>query len=204
VYAYEAHWTQTGTVVCRGPEACEHCLAGKAPQFKAAYNFYVPDENAMKVAQGGITWFRDVIKVSEKYGLDNWSFEIERHGAKGDNKTSYSILPHQQIDAALRERLRRAPLHNLQQVLERDVGGEAAPGAMAAAVASQPVPLRVAQGIAERLRTLPRTDVALFLQTFKIARVRELQETDEPRALEFLGVREAAQQASTTLGDGLL
>ncbi|MFB3852576.1 MAG: hypothetical protein ACE148_01995 [Vicinamibacterales bacterium] len=54
-------------------------------------NFYVPAENAMKVIEGGTVWFKDVLKIRDKYGLDKWLFEIERHGEAGSPKTTYSL-----------------------------------------------------------------------------------------------------------------
>ena len=70
------------------------------PSLRIMVNFYVPAENAMKVYEGGVKWFRDVAKVRAKYGLDKWTFEIERHGVVGDNKTTYSILPDEKVDVA--------------------------------------------------------------------------------------------------------
>jgi hypothetical protein len=55
-------------------------------------------------------------KVRAKYGLDKWSFEIQRSGAKGDMQTKYSILPEEQIDAELRQTINSAQLYDLEEM----------------------------------------------------------------------------------------
>ena len=63
------------------------------PSLRVSLNFYVPAEGAMKIIEGGTAWFKDVLDVKDKYGLDKWSFEIKRRGKKGDPKTKYRSCP---------------------------------------------------------------------------------------------------------------
>jgi hypothetical protein len=70
----------------------------KRPSLRVMLNFFVPAEGDMKVIEGGTVWFKDVLKVRDKYGLDKWLFEIERHGEADDPKTTYSILPEEKLD----------------------------------------------------------------------------------------------------------
>ena len=73
-------------------------------------NFYVLAEQVVKVYEMGAVVFKDVFKLRDKYGLDTWAFEIERHGGKGDNKTSYSILPEQRLDDTMRREIAQLEL----------------------------------------------------------------------------------------------
>lgn len=92
----------------------------KRPSLRVMLNFFVPAESDMKVIEGGTVWFKDVLKVRDKYGLDKWLFEIERHGDAGDPKTTYSILPEEKIDDAMRARIRDAEDHDLAALSSGD------------------------------------------------------------------------------------
>jgi hypothetical protein len=92
----------------------------KRPSLRVMLNFFVPAESGMKVIEGGTVWFKDVLKVRDKYGLDKWLFEIERHGDAGDPKTTYSILPEEKIDDAMRARIRDAEAHDLAALSSGD------------------------------------------------------------------------------------
>ena len=82
--------------------------ADKRPSLRVTINFFVPAESDMKVIEGGTVWFKDVLKVRDKYGLDKWLFEIERHGDAGDPKTTYSLRPAEKTDDTLTARTPRA------------------------------------------------------------------------------------------------
>ena len=77
----------------------------KRPSLRVMLNFYVPAESAMKVIEGGTVWFKNVLKIRDKYGVDKWLFEIERHGEAGDPKTTYSLLPEEELTDELRARM---------------------------------------------------------------------------------------------------
>ena len=44
-----------------------------------------------KVLEQGKRFFQNVSKRDKKYGINNWVFEIERSGNKGDTDTIYNI-----------------------------------------------------------------------------------------------------------------
>ena len=90
--ARDMHWVGDRNEECPG-EGCEHCAQGKKPSMRVSFNFFVPADISMKIIEGGVTWFKDVVKVRDKYGLESKLFEIERHGDPGSTKTTYSILP---------------------------------------------------------------------------------------------------------------
>lgn len=113
-YAREVHWGGERYEKCQG-DGCPHCAGGKRPSLRVMLNFFVPDEGEMKIIEGGTAWFKDVLKVRDKYGLDKWLFEIVRHGDDGDPKATYSILPERQIDTEMWTRIQSADLHDIHQ-----------------------------------------------------------------------------------------
>lgn len=121
-HAREVHWTGEKYAECTG-EGCSHCGGGKRPSLRVLLNFFVPEDGEMKVIEGGTTWFKDVLKVRDKYGLDKWLFEIEGHGETGDPKTSYSILPETKIDDEHRAKINAAELHDLGNLGNGDSDG---------------------------------------------------------------------------------
>jgi hypothetical protein len=169
----------------------------KKPSLRVSINFYVPAEGKMKVIEGGTQWFKDVLKVREKYGLDTWLFEIERHGEAGDTKTKYTILPETKIDTDLRARMAPVELHDLASI---GVGGDdedddpRAKGAPAKPAAAKPGATDVAAVISEgaaleligRLKSLPRPEAEMLVKRFGITRVREMKASDEAAARRFL------------------
>ena len=150
---------------------------GKRPALKVAINFYVPGDG-MKIYEGGTRWFQDLLKVRDKYGLDNWTFEVERKGAKGDTKTKYTLLPEDKIDAALRAQIDAADLHDLGGLDGRD---------SAPSVASE----ADVEAFASVLRRLPRPAVDEFLKELGVQRIRDVRAGDVDRARGLLRDLEA-------------
>ena len=153
---------------------------GKRPSLRVMLNFFAPAEGGMKVIEGGTIWFKDVLKVRDKYGLDKWLFEIERHGEAGDPKTTYSILPEEKIDAEMRARIEAAELHDLEAVGSGDGGND-----------DPPIDAETAAELVARLKALPRSDVSTFLEQLKVQRVRDLRASDLEAARQLLGGLEA-------------
>ena len=152
----------------------------KRPSLRVMLNFFVPAEGEMKVIEGGTVWFKDVLKVRDKYGLDKWLFEIERHGEAGDPKTTYSILPEEKIDADMRARIDAAGLHDLGAIGSGDGSGD-----------DPPIDAETAAELVTRLKALPRSEVNTFLEQFRVQRVRDLRTSDLEAARQLLGGLEA-------------
>jgi hypothetical protein len=178
----------------------------KRPSLRVMLNFFVPDEDAMKVIEGGTVWFKDVLKVRDKYGLDKWLFEIERHGESGDPKTTYSILPEEKIDDGMRARIAAAEPHDLAAIGngESDAGDAKAkaPGGSQASTARRtpngPIDPRAAGELVALLKALPRSDVDAFLAEFGIQRVRDLPASQEAAARAYIAKRTADQAPAAT------
>jgi len=193
-HAREVHWTGEGYAACTG-EGCPHCVGGKKPSLRVMLNFFVPGEGVMKVYETGTRVFRDILKLRDKYGLDTWMFEIERHGEAGNAKTRYSVLPEGKIDPEMKARIDATELNDLAGIGRGDEGGaEGGAPAGASCIATEAVAPLVA-----RLKALPRSDVDAFLGRFGIGRVRDLAASDEPAAFALLGQLEAkyAQAAAS-------
>ncbi len=161
---------------------------GKRPSLRVMLNFYVPAEGAMKVIEGGTVWFKDVLKVRDKYGLDKWLFEIERHGDAGDPKTTYSILPEEKLDDEMRARIAAAEAHDLKSIgTGNDEGdGKSSTATKKPSNAAGPIDPRVAGDLVAKLKALPRSDVDAFLAEFGVQRVRDLEAKHETAARAFI------------------
>jgi hypothetical protein len=179
----EVHWTGERYDECTGA-GCAPCGEGKRPSLRVSMNFYVPAERAMKIIEGGVTWFKDLLKARDKYGLDKWLFEVERHGAAGDTKTSYTILPEEKLSGEIIAEIEAARPHDLAKV----VGGEGGDrfDSYDRRGGSQAIDGRAASALVERLKALPRDAVDLFLSKFSIQRVRDLKASDQAAAAAFI------------------
>ena len=198
--AREVHWNGERYDECTGDKGCSHCTDGKRPSLRAAMNFYVPAEKAVKVIEGGTTWFKDLFKCRDKYGLDKWTFEVERHGGAGDPKTTYTILPDERLSDDQRTELAGLQLHDLRKVYS---GGEAS-GDFASydkATGDGPLDARVASELVTRLKALPRDAVDGFLKKFGVKRVRDMKATDEAAARAYIDGLEGKQKPAASTGE---
>ena len=176
----EVHWTGDMYADCSGSK-CRHCTGKNRPSLRVSLNLWVVADNAMKVIQGGSMWFRDVLAVRDKYGLDKWTFEIKRVGKPKDPKTKYVILPDELIDDSTRKKIAGCPLHDLVEFGRGDAYElpEAAP-------VGTNVDETAAKALLDELRALPRAAVEEFFLTFRIARLRDLKATDLSEAQAYV------------------
>ena len=113
--ARELHWVESKYEECVG-DGCARCAAGQKPTFRVMFNFYVVADDAMKIIEGPTAFFGAVLGIREKYSLDGWLFEVKRLGKAKDPKTTYSVLPEKEIDAATSATIEGALLHVLESV----------------------------------------------------------------------------------------
>jgi hypothetical protein len=161
---------------------------------RATFNFYIPGEREMKLIEGGVTWFNDVLKAKDKYGLENWLFEVERHGSSGDPKTSYTILPEEKLTADQSKEIEGMRLHDLPKA----VAGRGDKPASADKRSGETIDVRQASELVARLKALPRDAVDSFLSKFAVQRVRDLKRSDEKAAAAFLAAVEGRYTGQTT------
>jgi hypothetical protein len=199
----EVVWTGEKYLDVKNPEAEKYLKKGRSSSLRVAMNIYVLAEKAVKVYEMGAVVFKDVYKLRDKYGLDTWAFEIERRGAKGDNKTSYTILPEQRLDDAMRKQLAQLELHDLEKVLNSTDDGqdeeqsfESYEGKQDAPKGKQDVPIdsNAVDKMMPRLKVLPRETLDRFLKKFQVQRVKDLRASDAGAAFDFLGTLEAELQ----------
>ncbi len=193
-HAREMHWTGDRYIECDSSKNCEHCKAGKRSKLRVMLNFYVIEEGQMKIIEGGSGWFKNVMTIREKYGLDNWSFEVQRHGSSGDPKTNYSILPDDKINPTLKQQIAAASLHELAQINASSNNSEQPQAQSQAsqvpkqnASEDRVIEISTAMEILAELKKLPRSDAQAFLDEFNIKKVRELKAKDLDNAKLFIG-----------------
>lgn len=205
-YAREMHWDEEKYAECTG-QNCPFCVKGKNPVFRVVFNFYVLKTKSLKIIEGGNSWYKDVVQVRDKYGLERWSFEVKRHGQAA--KTSYSILPEQQLSETLRQELAGLELYDLPQILSGDDTDKKinsyrhkqsdSPNMPSTRMPnSGAIPEASIQRLVPALKALPPSDVDIFLEQFGIRRVRDLKASDERRAWEF--INSLAAQYTTSQG----
>jgi hypothetical protein len=202
-FSREVVWTGEKYLDVKNPEAAKYLKKGRTASVRVAMNFYILAEQVVRVYEMGAVVFKDVYKLREKYGLDKWAFEIERHGGKGDNKTSYSILPEQRLDDAMRREIAQLELHDLEKVLNNSDAGSDEEQSFDSYASKQeapeskqapPIDSAVLAKMLPRLQSLPREALDRFLQSFKIQRVKELKASDQAAAFDCLGKLEAELQ----------
>jgi hypothetical protein len=163
------------------PNNPEH--KGVRSSLRISLNFFVPADGQMKVIEGSAAFFKSIVKVKEKYGIEHWLFEIERQGEAGDPKTKYSILPEEKISAELRAQMNKLELHDLGAIGNGDDEAGASPSKSTSA---GPISEQDAQSIVERLKLLAKSDVTAFLTKFGVQRVRDMKASDVAAAKALL------------------
>ncbi len=167
-YAREAFWTGNGYVPYDENDP-DH--KGKGPALRVTINFYIVTDGVMKIIEGGTQWFNSVLKVREKYGLDKWAFEIQRHGE--GTKTKYSILPDSQVDSALRAKIAKVELYDLEQVV-----GNADREDSTTEKTNPLIDPATATNVIERLKQIPRSAIDDLLKSFGVQRVKDIKSGD--------------------------
>jgi hypothetical protein len=175
---------------------------GQKPSLRIALRVALYDSKEVKVLEQGLMFFKDLVRVREKYGLEKWAFEVQRHGAAKDPKTTYSILPEHQLSLEEQRAFNALPLFSLEELYadEDDAGGEDAPSLgsydekVSGTVEASPTQALIAQ-----LKALPREAVDKFLQRFGIQRIKDLPAEQMEKASAFVAQLQAEADAATSL-----
>jgi hypothetical protein len=175
---------------------------GLKPCLRVALNVALYDTKEVKVLEQGVTFFKDLVRVREKYGLEKWAFEIQRHGAANDPKTTYSILPELQLTREQLKEFQGLKLNDLDKLYS---GGDE-PSSLDSydRKDSDVIDAGTAQAIATQLKTMPREAVDRFLEKFGVQRIKELPaaQVEKARAfVEVLATEFAAPAATSTETD---
>ncbi len=174
---------------------------GLKPSLRIAFNVALYDSKETKVLEQGVTFFKDLVRVREKYGLDKWAFEIQRHGAAKDPKTSYSILPEHQLTPEQQKEFQSLKGQDLEK-LYGGAGGDdqGSLGTFDRKDASGVIDAGTAQALATQLKTMPRDAVDRFCKKFGVSRIKDLPAAQLEKARAFVEVlaSEYAKPAEAT------
>ncbi len=184
----EAVWTGERYVDVGSPEGKELLQQGKKPTFKAVINVFVPSDETVKIFEMSAPTFRTLFKLRQKYGLENYSFEIEKQ-----SKSKFSILPDEPLNDSHRKKIAKLELHNLEEIYpdadESDFNSyrkERQGAANNAVNHHATIDSDSAQELSARLKQLPGPAIDRFLKKFGVTRVRELPVDKKAEAFEAL------------------
>lgn len=182
--------------------------AGVKASLRVALNVALYDSKEVKVLEQGVMFFKDLVRVREKYGLEKWAFEIQRHGAAKDPKTTYSILPEHQLSAEQQKAFQALPQHDLENLYsgEGESGGKRGQSLdsfdkKAETKSDGAISPNVAQGLVTALKALPREATDKFLAKFGVQRIKDLPASQVEKARAFveqLQTESAASAATET------
>ncbi|RKH35634.1 hypothetical protein D7Y13_07730 [Corallococcus praedator] len=162
---------------------------GHKPSLRVALNVAVYGTREVKVMEQASTFFTNLLQVRAKYGLETWAFEVKRHGAAKDPKTTYSLLPEKQLSPAEVTDFQALRLHDLPKLYAAEAAAAASgtsPAATSSPKAGEPVDVKLAQGMATALKALPREAVDRFLQKFGVQRIRDIPASKGELARAFV------------------
>jgi len=166
--------------------------AGHKASLRVAINVALYASGEVKVLEQGVSVFKDLVRVRAKYGLDKWAFEIERHGAAKDPKTTYSILPEHQLSDQQQRAFQALQLHDLEKMYAGENEGAAETSTRGRDLkADGTIEPKVAHAIATALKSLPREAVDRFLTQFGVHRIKDLPAGLVDKARAFVTQLEA-------------
>lgn len=199
----ETYWD--GTTYQDWTPGCGHPKTLKTKMNVAVFTLEggKPVLQGVQILEQGKNFFKDVMKLDKKYGIDNKVFEITRDGTGTDTK--YTLLPECDIDAALRKQLAALELHDLSKDA-KDTSGQG--GGKGSGKESKPdTVISTADGdpLVESLRALSAYKAEIlteFLQHFGIRKIRELTTSQLADARAWVETELEGMKHSTQDADG--
>lgn len=161
----------------------EHKARGLKSSLRVAFNVALYDTKEVKVLEQGVVFFKDLLQVRDKYGLDKWAFEVQRHGAAKDLKTTYSILPEHQLSPDEQKEFQALPLHDLEKLYTES--GDASLDSYDRK-SDGTIDPKVSESIVIRLKALPREAVDRFCKKFEVTRIKDLPASQADKAQAFV------------------
>jgi len=148
---------------------------GCKPALRVALNVAVFGSKEVKVLEQGVRFFKDLVRVRDKYTLEKWAFEVTRHGVAKDTNTTYSILPDQQLTAEQVQEYQSLKLIDLAKLYD-SVASEAG------SVPESLIDSQTALAMASTLKTLPREAVEQFCSVLGVQRIKDLKASQVAKA----------------------
>ncbi len=172
----------------------EHVKEGKKPRLQVGFAVYNKATQQVQTFEQGVVFFRQVLKVRDKYGLDKWWFEVKRDGAAGSQKTTYTVLPEEKITAEELKDLKGLELPNLEEELSKDRDEEEGSGGgsdgksdakSAESNAGGTISDAARTKLVAKLKELSKEKQDECLAHFEIKRVRDLPQSKAKAAMAF-------------------
>ncbi len=160
--------------------------AGHKPSARFAINVALYESKEVKIWEMSPAVYRDVRRVLKKCGPDR-SYEIQRHGAPRDMKTTYSILPETQLTP---ERLKEFHVLKLHDLEAKCSGGTAGANLLGSydSKSNGVIAADAAEALASRLKAMPREAVDNFCKKFSVTRIKDLPSAQLEKARAFVDV----------------
>jgi hypothetical protein len=165
------------------PFTDERKQQGHRAVLRITFNVALLETRELKILEQGVTFYKDLVKIRAKYGLDGWAFEIQRHGAAKDPRTQYTILPERQLAPEERQAFSKLPVKDLPSLYTAE---KAEPERPNSSSPSETVDPKTLEWIVASLKALPREAADRFCAHFHIPRVRLLPASDVPQAKELI------------------
>jgi hypothetical protein len=113
-WTYEALWTTRWERF--DPNDPLH--AGCTPRLRIALACYDMATGKVCVMEGDVPWFKDVLRLREKYGLDGWCFELTLHDAETEPCPTISVLREQGLTLKERAHIGALPRYGIESLYE--------------------------------------------------------------------------------------
>lgn len=224
-YGRRLHWDQAAgqfheCEATKDDPACVYCDDGLNLSKKFWINFVTlatgtGDSNEKRKDGPGVVevlelssrGIKQVLRAKAKYrGLDSWTFEVKRQGAKGDTETTYTVLPDTQIselDEATAALIEGAEPVELKQLAARlNAGGDddsddkprrkAKPRRESKPKADAAIDAQTAGELSARLRALDKPDAIGLMKKFGIRKLAELKQSQFAKFVQELSELEGA------------
>lgn len=182
-FAREVVWGDKGPPE---PFSKEHEAKGIKPRMLVSVNAYNKEQKVVQIFEQGVTWFRALLKVREKYGLDKWWFEMQRDGAAGSQKTTYAIFPEEKFTEQEVKDLAGLKLHDLENMPTKDDEEDKGKGKAKADDSTGAIDADVATDLVNQLKEMPRDALNSFLSKFDVKRIRDVARGDQKAAIQFV------------------
>jgi len=156
---------------------------GHKSSLRVAFNVALYETKEVKILEQGVVFFKQLLQIRSKRKLEEWAFEIERHGAARDKNTTYSILPEHKLSPEEQAELQALPLHDLEKLYSGEGSGDLGSYDRKSGGVVDP---KTAQTIVQSLKALPREAVDRFCKKFDIARIKDLPASEVDKAKAFV------------------
>lgn len=161
----------------------EHKAKGHKASLRVAVNVALFESKEVKVLEQGVVFFKQLLQIRSKRKLDEWAFEVERHGAARDKNTTYTLLPEHKLTPEQQAEFQALPLHDLEKLYSGEGGDDLGSYDKKSDAVVDP---KTAQAIVQALKTLPREAVDRFCQKFGVSRVKDLPASQVEKAQVFV------------------